>query len=158
MGFMKILRVRTYRMTFRRNGEALSKTLMLVRMYTAKERETLVIETVHFPLSGLFRCPRDFAKAPWTGSERYGFHCHRLQEMFRRTASCRRADHKKSCRHFRLGQQRSPQRPHSPSGEPSESPRHFAASMDESVIVGYYTLKKCRSPALPLSVNLKERT
>ena len=30
---------------------------------------------------------------------------------------------------------------------PSESPRHFAASMDESVIVGYYTLKKCRSPA-----------
>ena len=42
--------------------------------------------------------------------------------------------------------------------EPSESPRHFAASMDESVIVGYYTLKKCRSPALPLSVNLKERT
>ena len=41
--------------------------------------------------------------------------------------------------------------------EPSESPRHFAASMDESVIVGYYTLKKCRSSALPLSVNLKER-
>ncbi len=32
-----------------------------------------------------------------------------------------------------------------PSGEPSESPRHFAASMDESVIVGYYTLKKCLS-------------
>ena len=30
---------------------------------------------------------------------------------------------------------------------PRESPRHFAASMDESVIVGYYTLKKCRSPA-----------
>ena len=41
--------------------------------------------------------------------------------------------------------------------EPSENPRHFAASMDESVIVGYYTLKKCRSPALPLPVNLKER-
>ena len=33
-------------------------------------------------------------------------------------------------------------------GEPSESPRHFVASMDESVIVGYYTLKKCRSSAL----------
>ena len=32
--------------------------------------------------------------------------------------------------------------------EPSESPRHFAASMDESVIVGYYTLKKCLSVAL----------
>ena len=35
-----------------------------------------------------------------------------------------------------------------PPEEPSESPRHFAASMDESVIVGYYTLKKCRSQAL----------
>ncbi len=100
---------------------------------------------------------RHTAVLPMDGSERYGFRCHRLQEMFRRTASCRRADHKKRCRHFRLGQQRSQQRPHSPSGEPSENPRHFAASMDESVIVGYYTLKKCRSPALPLSVNLKER-
>jgi hypothetical protein len=30
---------------------------------------------------------------------------------------------------------------------PRESPRHFAASMDESVIVGYYTLKKCLSVA-----------
>ena len=69
------------------------------------------------------------------------------KSKFRKTASCRRADHEKSCRHFRFGQQRSPQRPHSPSGEPSESPRHFAASMDESVIVGYYTLKKCRSVA-----------
>ena len=45
-----------------------------------------------------------------------------------------------------------------PPEEPSESPRHFADSMDESVIVGYYTLKKCRSPVLPLSANLKERT
>ena len=29
----------------------------------------------------------------------------------------------------------------------AESPRHFAASMDESVIVGYCTLKKCLSVA-----------
>ena len=28
---------------------------------------------------------------------------------------------------------------------PSESPRYFAATRDESTIVGYYTLKKCRS-------------
>ena len=36
---------------------------MLVRMYTAKERETLVIETAH-PLSlGLFRCPQTFEKS-----------------------------------------------------------------------------------------------
>ena len=69
------------------------------------------------------------------------------KEKFTGTASCRRADHGKSCRHFRIGQQRLPQQPHSPSGEPSESPRHFAASMDESVIVGYYTLKKCLSVA-----------
>ena len=39
---------------------------------------------------------------PWTGSERYGFRCHRLQEMFRRTASCRRADQGKRRRHFAL--------------------------------------------------------
>ena len=30
---------------------------------------------------------------------------------------------------------------------PRESPRHFAAIMDESVIVGYYALKKCLSVA-----------
>ena len=29
---------------------------------------------------------------------------------------------------------------------PSESPRYFAATLDESTIVGYYTLKKCRPP------------
>ena len=69
------------------------------------------------------------------------------KRKFTGTASCRRADHGKSCRHFRPGQQRSPQRPHPPPEEPSESPRHFAASMDESVIVGYYTLKKCLSVA-----------
>ena len=86
---------------------------------------------------------RHTAVLPMDGSERYGFRCRRLQEMFRRTVSCRRADHGKRCRHFHLGQQRSPQRPHTP----SESPRHFAASMDESVIVGYYTLKKCLSVA-----------
>ena len=80
-----------------------------------------------------------------TGSERYGFRCRRLQEMFRRTASCRRADHGKSCRHFALVSRghRSDRTP------PRESPRHFAARMDESVIVGYYTSAEVhpRSPA-----------
>ena len=42
--------------------------------------------------------------------------------------------------------------------EPSESPRHFAASMDESVIVGYYTLKKCLSKAPRPSQILSERS
>lgn len=107
--------------------------------------------------------------------------------MFSRTGSYRRADHEKRHRYFRLGQQWTQSRMGSPGSrrlsgvrrsngmsetcrlrrgegygvcddeEPSESPRHFAASMDESVIVGYYTLKKCplRSPSSPFT--LKER-
>ena len=45
---------------------------------------------------------RHTAVLPMDGSERYGFRCHRLQEMFRRTASCRRADQGKRRRHFAL--------------------------------------------------------
>ena len=45
-----------------------------------------------------------------------------------------------------------------PPEEPSESPRHFAASMDESVIVGYYTLKKCLSQAPHPSQIFPERS
>ena len=85
---------------------------------------------------------RHTAVLPMDGSER---RCQRLQEMFRRTASCRRADHGKSCRHFALVSRghRSDRTP------PRESPRHFAARMDESVIVGYYTSAEVhpRSPA-----------
>ena len=40
-----------------------------------------------------------------------------------------------------------------PLGEPTGT----LQPKDESVIMGYYTLQKCRSPTLPLSVNLKER-
>ena len=39
-----------------------------------------------------------------------------------------------------------------------ERPRHFAASMHESVIVGYYTLKKCLSEAPRPSQILSERS
>ena len=85
---------------------------------------------------------RHTAVLPMDGSER---RCQRLQETFRRTASCRRADHGKSCRHFALVSRghRSDRIP------PRESPRHFAARMDESVIVGYYTSAEVhpRSPA-----------
>ena len=85
---------------------------------------------------------RHTAVLPMDGSER---RCQRLQETFRRTASCRRADHGKSCRHFALVSRghRSDRTPH------RESPRHFAARMDESVIVGYYTSAEVhpRSPA-----------
>ena len=85
---------------------------------------------------------RHTAVLPMDGSER---RCQRLQETFRRTASCRRADHGKSYRHFALVSRghRSDRTP------PRESPRHFAARMDESVIVGYYTSAEVhpRSPA-----------
>ena len=85
---------------------------------------------------------RHTAVLPMDGSER---RCQRLQETFRRTASCRRADHGKSCRHFALVSRghRSDRTP------PRESPRHVAARMDESVIVGYYTSAEVhpRSPA-----------
>ena len=85
---------------------------------------------------------RHTAVLPMDGSER---RCQRLQETFRRTASCRRADHGKSCRHFALVSRghRSDRTP------PRESPRHFPARMDESVIVGYYTSAEVhpRSPA-----------
>ena len=85
---------------------------------------------------------RHTAVLPMDGSER---RCQRLQETFRRTASCRRADHGKSCIHFALVSRghRSDRTP------PRESPRHFAARMDESVIVGYYTSAEVhpRSPA-----------
>ena len=82
---------------------------------------------------------RHTAVLPMDGSER---RCQRLQETFRRTASCRRADHGKSCRHFALVSRghRSDRTP------PRESPRHFAARMDESVIVGYYTSAEVPSP------------
>ena len=90
----------------------------------------------------IFRPHRHTAVLPIDGSER---RCQRLQETFRRTASCRRADHGKSCRHFALVSRghRSDRTP------PRESPRHFAARMDESVIVGYYTSAEVhpRSPA-----------
>ena len=118
-------------------------------MYTAKERETLVIETAHILSFGLFLCPQAFEKSVCG---------HRLQEEV--DTEQLHADGLtmgKGADIFALVSRghRSDRIP--PPEEPSESPRHFAASMDESVIVGYYTLKKCRSPALPLSVNLKER-
>ncbi len=107
---------------------------MLVRMYTAKERETLVIET-HILSFGLFLCPQAFEKSVCG---------HRLQEEV--DTEQLHADGLtmgKGADIFALVSRghRSDRIP------PRESPRHFAASMDESVIVGYYTLKKCLSIA-----------
>ena len=109
-------------------------------MYAAKERETLVIETAHSLSFGLFRCPRTFEKrvcGHWLQEDVDEEQLHAGGLTMRKVADIF-ALVSRGCRSDRTP----------PSGEPSESPRHFAASMDESVIVGYYTLKKCRSPAL----------
>ena len=116
-------------------------------MYTAKERVTLVIETAHFFRLGGFYVHGILQKHRGQAVKNTVFAATVCMGKFRKTALCRRADHKKSCKYFALVSKgrlsdRSP-----PPEEPSESPRHFAASMDESVIVGYYTLKKCISVA-----------
>ena len=54
--------------------------------------------------------------------------------------------------HKHLKASRHPQMPHSP----SESPRHFAALRDESVIVGYYTSRrKCIPVPQPSAIQRK---
>ena len=105
-------------------------------MYAAKERETLVIETAHILSFGLFLCPQAFEKV----SVDIGCKRKLTQNSFMQTGLTMG----KGADIFALVSRghRSDRIP------PRESPRHFAASMDESVIVGYYTLKKCRSPAL----------
>ena len=42
------------------------------------------------------------------------------------------------------------QSPHTP----SESPRHFAARRDESVIVGYYTSAEVPLPTMPRTISI----
>ena len=109
-------------------------------MYAAKERKTLVIETAHILSFGLFLCPQAFEKSVCG---------HRLQEEV--DTEQLHADGLtmgKGADILPWSAEVTAVTAYPPPEEPSESPRHFAASMDESVIVGYYTLKKCRSPAL----------
>ena len=56
----------------------------------------------------------------------------------------------KMSRQLSDARQRFPQKPHSPRRAPRESPRHFAASMDESVIVGYYTSAEVHLQSYPV--------
>ena len=56
--------------------------------------------------------------------------------------------------HKPLKAARHPQMPHSP----SESPRHFAALWDESVIVGYYTSRRKCIPVPPAVCRTTERS
>ena len=106
-------------------------------MYAAKERETLVIETAHILSFGLFLCSQAFEKVSVdTGCKRKltqnsfmqtGLTIGKGADIFALVSRGHRSD-------------RTP---------PRESPRHFAARMDESVIVGYYTSAEVhpRSPA-----------
>ena len=106
-------------------------------MYAAKERETLVIETAHILSFGLFLCPQAFEKV----SVDIGCKRKLTQNSFMQTGLTMG----KGADIFALVSRghRSDRTP------PRESPRHFAARMDESVIVGYYTSAEVhpRSPA-----------
>lgn len=116
-------------------------------MYTANERKTLFIETAHFFRLGFFfvhgslqkhrgqAVKIQFSLPPSArGSSPEQLHADgltmgKVADIFGLVS--------RGCRSNRTP----------PPEEPSESPRHFAASMDESVIVSYYTLKKCLSVA-----------
>ena len=106
-------------------------------MYAAKERETLVIETAHILSLGLFLYPQAFEKV----SVDIGCKRKLTQNSFMQTGLTMG----KGADIFALVSRghRSDRIP------PRESPRHFAARMDESVIVGYYTSAEVhpRSPA-----------
>ena len=132
MGFTTFRRVRTYR----RNGGI----DFLVRTYTAYERKSLLYKTfVTYPndrKKSVFFLSTDGAV-----SQNSSRPCRNIGKRSRQLSDVR---------------QRSPQRPHYPRRAPRESPRHFAASMDESVIVGYYTSAEVPFQSY-LSANPKER-
>ena len=76
----------------------------------------------------------------WTGGENIRFFAAAGWLMFRKTSAVR-AEQQEAMQtvsgQFSSGH-------HNDRNSPSESPRHFAALRDESVIVGYYTsLRKC---------------
>lgn len=105
-------------------------------MYAAKERKTLVIETAHILSFGLFLCPQALKSV-----------CgHRLQEEV--DTEQLHADGLtmgKGADIFALVS-RGHRSDRIPLGRALGEPRHFAASMDESVIVGYYTSAEVPSP------------
>ena len=90
----------------------------------------------------------------WTGGENIRFFAAAGWPVFRKTSAVR-AEQQEAMQTV-SGQFSSGHR--NDRNSPSESPRHFAASMDESVIVGYYTLKKCLSKAPRPSQILSERS
>ena len=132
MGFTTFRRVRTYR----RNGGI----DFLVRTYTAYERKSLLYKTfVTYPndrKKSVFFLSTDGAVSQ--NSSRPCRTLERGADNFLMFGRGRRSDR------ITLGE---------PLGR---SPRHFAASMDESVIVGYYTSAEVPFQSY-LSANPKER-
>ena len=91
----------------------------------------------------------------WTGSENIRFFAAAGWQVFRKTAAIR-AEQQETMwtvsEQFSSGHRND-------CNSPSESPRHFAASMDESVIVGYYTSTEVhpRSPRPSATLERKEK-
>ena len=88
----------------------------------------------------------------WTGGENIRFFAAAGWPVFRKTSAVR-AEQQETMQavsgQFSSGHRKD-------RNSPSESPRHFAALWDESVIAGYYTLKKCLSQA-PALANLSRK-
>ena len=90
------------------------------------------------PAARLSRPHSNNAVLPWTGGENIRFFAAAGWLMFRKTSAVR-AEPQKTMQtvsgQFSSGH-------HNDRNSPSESPQHFAALRDESVIVGYYTSRR----------------
>ena len=125
-----------------------------VRMYTAFERFTLITETAVFTAevsAAVFVVHETPAKFRGQAVKTIGKTTDCPLPLSARACSARpladRLTMKKKQRDFSCWAAVVTAVTASPSGGALGEPTHFAASMDESVIVGYYTLKKCLSVA-----------
>ena len=89
----------------------------------------------------------------WTGGENIRFFAAAGWLMFRKTSAVR-AEQQEAMQTV-SGQFSSGHR--NDRNSPSESPRHFAALRDESVIVGYYTSRRKCIPIPPAVCRITER-
>ena len=89
----------------------------------------------------------------WTGGENIRFFAAAGLPVFRKTSAVRTEQQKTMQTVF--GRFSSGHR--NDRNSPSESPRHFAALRDESVIVGYYTSRRKCIPIPPAVCRITER-
>ena len=95
------------------------------------------------PAARLSRLHSSNAVLLWTGGENIRFFAAAGWLMFRKTSAVR-AEQQEAMQTI-SGQFSSGHR--NDHNSPSESPRHFAALWDESVIVGYYTSRRKCTPS-----------